>query len=67
MSKEIKSPVVTLQVKGEERTQKFELQHALEILRLTNSAWEIKDKDFKFEDNDIKRNTSVSIDKESSK
>lgn len=59
--------MITLKVKGEERTQKFELPHALAILRLKNSAWEISDKDFIFEDNDIRRNTSVGADKKPAK
>lgn len=66
MDKKVKAREVTLKVKSAERTQKFELQHALALLRLPNSAWEISDKNFIFEDNEIKPSTSTGADKKSS-
>jgi hypothetical protein len=58
---------VTLKVKGDDTTKVFELQHALAILQLKNSAWEIQDDNYTFEGNDIKRITSSGVTKESKK
>lgn len=67
MDKKVKVRQVTLKVKGTERTQQFELQHALALLRLPNSGWQISDKNFIFEDNEIKPSTSTGADKTTSK
>ena len=50
---------VTLKVKGENgKEQQFDIGHALRILRMPNSCWEINDSKYIFESNDIKRNPS---------
>ena len=51
---------VTLCTKGEnKRERKFAIAHALEILRLPNSQWEVSDDNYIFEGNDIKRRPST--------
>jgi len=62
MAKKSNSPRVAfikLKAKGEyKQNQSFETPIALKLLRLPNSAWELDDKRYTFEDNDIKRVTS---------
>lgn len=51
-----KKDTVKLVSKGKyKRESIFETQHALSLLRLPNTAWELNDERFIFEDNDIKR------------
>jgi hypothetical protein len=48
--------LITLQVKGTEDRREFEKAHALRILRLPNSAYEIaKDSNYEFIGNEIRR------------
>jgi hypothetical protein len=59
---------VTLKVKGENgKEQKFEIGHALRLLRLPNSGWEINDSKYTFSGNDIKRNPSKGSDSSAEK
>lgn len=53
-----KNATVKLVAKGKyKREQEFELQHALKLLRLPNTQWELNDERYTFENNDIKRNS----------
>ncbi len=55
-----KNATVQLVAKGKyNRKQKFELQHALRLLRLPNTQWELNDERYIFNDNDIKRNSGA--------
>lgn len=59
---------VQLSTVGEyNRKQKFDIQTALTLLRLPNSKWQIDDKGYIFEDNDIKRQSSKDADKTAEK
>ena len=62
MAKKAKVPAkskVQLSTSGKNaRDQVFELQHALRILQMPNSAWICNDPNFIFENNDIKRRPS---------
>jgi hypothetical protein len=58
MEKSLNNPYITVKVKGEDRKLKLRLQHALALLQLKNSMWEISDNEYRFLDNDIKRITS---------
>jgi hypothetical protein len=50
---------VTLRTKSDQqKTQDFEIPVALKLLRLPNSAWDIKDDNYIFSGNDIKRRPS---------
>lgn len=46
-----------------DKQQKFKHEHALKLLRLSNSQWELKDERYTFKDNEIRRNTSDSSNK----
>lgn len=51
-----KNAIVNLVAKGKyKQERKFEFQHALKLLRLPNTQWELNDKRYTFEDNEIKR------------
>lgn len=57
-------PKVTLSTTGENpKDQVFDLQHALKILRLPNSAWVCNDPKYIFDKNDLKRRPSKKVDK----
>lgn len=59
---------VQLSTVGEyKRKQNFDIQTALKLLRLPNSKWQIDDKGYTFEDNDIKRQSSKDADKTAEK
>lgn len=63
-----KKAFVTLKAKGKyNRKHDFELQHALRLLRLPNSGWELDDERYTFEKNDIRRVTSTSTDNSTKK
>ena len=54
-----KNPQVTLRVKGESKRERvFSISHALQLLRLPKTGWEISDDKYIFENNDIKRRPS---------
>lgn len=58
-SNKTRQTLVQLSTLGEyKRKQKFELQHALSLLRLPNTQWKLDDDKFIFENNDIKRHKS---------
>jgi hypothetical protein len=46
---------IALRIKGTEKQKEFSIDHALNVLRIPNSQWEIADKSYIFENNDIKR------------
>jgi len=63
-----KKAFITLRAKGKDnRNQEFKLQHALRLLRLSNSAWELNDERYTFEKNDINRVTSKGTDNSAKK
>ena len=45
---------IQLGVKGTKRTQSFEAQQALSLLRLQNSQWEVTDTKYEFSNNEIR-------------
>lgn len=61
-----KKPTVILSTTGKKaKDQVFDLQHALKILRMPNSAWICNDPNYIFEKNDIKRRASKTEDSKS--
>lgn len=63
-----KKAFISLKAKGKyNRNQDFETQIALKLLRLPNSAWELNDDRYTFEQNEIKPVTSKTTDKSTEK
>lgn len=59
MAKKVREIFITLKAKGtDEKTISVTLDHALKILRIHNTCWEIYDNRFIFENNDIKHRRS---------
>lgn len=51
-----KVTMVRLRAKDSGRTKAFEIDHARNILRIVNTAWELVDENFIFVGNEIRRN-----------
>ncbi len=50
-----KTNTIVLCIKGTTKQREFSIEHALNVLRLPNSQWEVADEGFIFENNDIRR------------
>jgi hypothetical protein len=60
--------MISLIIKGTNEVREFEKAHALRVLSLPNSVWEVsKDSNYEFIDNELRRKPSEGTDKSSKK